>query len=222
MLIVSASNVSTTGTNSKSLQVSKTLKARLEGLRASGAAAAAEIGDILVADLRDYAFNFCVMCQECAAGKGCVRDGAFNSFMALWNAHDDVVLVVPHYAGIPSKLLCALEKMQETQYLAYCQGKAPARATPKRVMVIAHGGLTENWRDVYVDNLIKPLAAILQSVGCEVVNDAIDGALCFGVKKYLETREPAGVCLAKEDDDEAEREVIEKAAGYFSSRMDRT
>ena len=154
------------------------------------------------------------MCQGCAQDRRCVRDGDFNRFLALWDAHGDIILVVPHYASIPSKLLCAFEKMQEIQYLAYCQGKAGANA--RRVMIIAHGGLTEGYRDAYVNNLIKPLTAIAQSVGCEVVNGKIDSPLCFGVKRYLDSKEPSGSCFAKEDDAEAERDVVEKAVAYFT------
>ncbi len=204
MLIVSASNVSTTRERSKSLTVATALKNGLESLGLAG---------VRVIDLRDYDFGFCVMCQGCAAGDGCVRDPAFNAFHGLWKANDDVILVVPHYASIPSKLLCAFEKLQETHYLAYCQGKGGAPA--KRVMIIAHGGLTENYRDTYVNNLIKPLGGIVQSVGGTVVNDLIDGPLCFGVKRYLDSKEASGECFAKEDDDTEEKRVIESALSYY-------
>ena len=68
MLIISAPNVSTTGTGSKSLSIANAVKAGLENLGA---------GNVRVTDLRDFDLRFCVMCQGCAVAH-CVAPVSLN------------------------------------------------------------------------------------------------------------------------------------------------
>jgi hypothetical protein len=190
MLIISASNVSTTRDKSKSLQVATKIENGLNQINKQ----------IEIIDLRDYQLSFCIMCEKCNANQRCVLDNDFNEIFEKWIKHDQIILVVPHYALIPSKLLCMFEKIQEIYYLNYCSGRQNDQV--KNVMIIAHGGMIENYEDVYVNNIIKPLKGIIENIGSKVENDKIDNALCFGVKKYLSTKDKNSSCYAKEDDEE--------------------
>jgi hypothetical protein len=209
MLIVSASNITTSKENSKSLMVANKIKSGLLTY---------QILDIQVIDLREYRFGFCIMCEKCIANQKCIQDDDFNDFISKWNENKEIIIVVPHYALIPSKLICCFEKIQEMYYLNYCLGKE--NNIKKRVMIIAHGGMTENYIDVYNNNIIKPLSDIVESIGCSVVNNRINEPLCFGVKKYLETKNMNSICFAKEDDKEIENKIIDKVIDYYAQRRD--
>lgn len=192
MLIISASNVSTSREKSKSLQVATKIKNGLNQIK----------NEIEIIDLRDFQLSFCIMCEKCNSIQKCVQDNDFNEIFEKWKKHDQIILVVPHYALIPSKLLCMFEKIQEIYYLNYCSGKQNNQV--KNVMIIAHGGMTENFEDVYMNNIIKPLKGIIESIGSKVENDIISKDLCFGVKKYFDTKDINSLCIAKEDDEEKE------------------
>lgn len=206
MLIISASNIIPSQNNSKSLQTAERIKRGLLEVKNIS---------IEIADLRDYYVSFCIMCEKCALTQKCIQDEDFNLLFDRWNAHDDVILVVPHYALIPSKLLCIFEKIQEMYYLNYCSGKQNNQH--KNVLIIAHGGMTEKYEDVYMSNIIKPLKSIIESIGSTVINDMIKNQLCFGVKKYLDSRDPNSNCYEKLDDEEKENEVIKSVIEYFKN-----
>jgi len=205
MLIVSASNVQPTGSASRSLVLAQ----RFQRL------VTASHPDAAVLDLRDYPLLSCVMCQACAQDGRCVKPDRFNDLFGRLAAEDVLVLIVPHYAVMPSQLAALFEKLQETGYLAYCTGRDAGLRT-KRVAVIAHGGATEGFTQAYRENLLTPIGNMVKAMGWTYVNDAIDMPLLFGVKRYLDTREPYGVCHAKEDDEAGANEVLGTLAGWFA------
>ena len=196
MLIISTSNVQPTGSASRSLVLAQQLRHLV----------AASHPDAAVLDLREYPLSPCVMCQSCAQDGRCVAPDRFNDLFGQIAAEETVVLIVPHYAGIPSQLAALFEKLQENVYLASCTGR-DAGLRAKRVAVVAHGGATEGFAQAYRENLLVPLGNMVKAMGWTYVNDAIDTPLLFGVKRYLDTREAYGVCPAKEDD-EAGADVV--------------
>ncbi|HOE08475.1 MAG TPA: NAD(P)H-dependent oxidoreductase [Treponemataceae bacterium] len=205
MLIISASNVSASGEKSRSLQAAAKIKNRLSSPNRK----------IEIIDLRKYHLSFCVMCEKCLENQKCVQPDDFNTLFDTWNEHNQIILVVPHYALIPSKLLCMFEKIQERYYLNYCSGKQQDIPV-KNVMIIAHGGLIKNYEEVYIKNIINPLKGIIESIGGKVDNDNLDSPLCFGVKEYLNKTDTDSVCYAKIDNVEKENEILEKVIGYYS------
>lgn len=196
MLIISASNVSRSGENSQSLAAAHRIHDLL-----------LEKGrDSLVLDLRRFRIEPCDMCEGCAGDGLCVKDDDFNALNRLWMEHETLVFVCPHYAGIPSKLVAMIEKIQEMSYLGYCQGRKGAKA--RKALVIAHGGMTESFEELYRSNLITPLSNMLKSAGCKVLNEGIPEPLCFGVKAYHEERDQGSCCYRKDDDLERREAII--------------
>jgi len=112
-----------------------------------------------------------------------------------------------------------LEKLQEISYLAYCaKSKNMPLLSGAKAVIVAHGGMTENFEALYKQNLIIPLGNALKGMGMTVLNDAIEQPLCFGVKKYLTVRDKKSVCFAKENDNEEMKHVVgllvEAVKGY--------
>lgn len=191
MLVISASNVAMTGNKAQSLVVANKIGELFEK---KGEAVA-------VVDLRDFGIEFCDMCQGCAKTGRCTKNDDFNRFLGLWQEHEKIVVVCPHYAGIPAKLVAIVEKLQEMSYLGYCLGKSGGHA--KSALILAHGGMTEEYDAPYENNLIKPLASMLRGTGCAIVNEKIEGGpLCFGVKTYRKQTDEYGVCFDKDNDEE--------------------
>jgi multimeric flavodoxin WrbA len=199
MLIISAGNVAPSGERSQSLLVARSMGSLL---RERGL-------DPLIVDLRRYRLEPCDMCEGCASDGSCVKGDDFNALARLWREHGELAIVCPHYAGIPSKLVALIEKVQENSYLASCQGKT--RYPPKKAIVLAHGGMTEDFEKLYEANLITPLSNMLTSAGCKVLNEGMEERLCFGVKAYREERDPCSVCYGKDDDVEGRERVIRLA-----------
>lgn len=175
--IISASNVSTSGKNSVSLKTCELVKLKLMENY--------ENADIEIIDLRDYSFLPCDMCEGCSGTLNCIKDNDFNT---LWNElkkMDGLIIVCPHYAAIPSKLVIIMEKIQELCYLQYCTGsKETFVLKGKKAGIIAHGGMVENYEEIYNENIIKPLTNMLRAIGMNPVNTVSDNALCFGVKGF--------------------------------------
>lgn len=178
--IISASNVSTSGLNSISLRTCGIIKAKLKE----------KYDDISteIVDLRDYSISPCDMCEGCSETRKCIKDNDFN---ALWNkleTIDGFIVVCPHYASIPAKFIIMMEKIQELFYLQYCKGsKEPFLLKGKKAGVIAHGGMLENYENLYRENIIVPLTNMLRAVGMDVVNTREEDPLCFGVKGYAKS-----------------------------------
>lgn len=206
MLIISASNVHPTGGASRSLVLGHRFQCLVT----------ASHPDAAVLDLREYPLQSCVMCQSCATDGRCVKQDRFNDLFDRLVTEDTLVLVVPHYAAIPSQLAALFEKLQEIGYLASCTGR-DAGLRIKRVAVVAHGGATEGFAQAYRENLLTPLGNMVRAMGWTYVNDAIDKPLLFGVKRYLDSREPKGVCHAKEDDEAGAADVLDTLASWFSA-----
>lgn len=191
MFVISASNVAMTGDEAQSLVVARRIG---ELFRGKG-------DEVEILDLREYRIDPCDMCQGCATSGLCTKPDDFNRFLGHWRSHDRIVLVCPHYAGIPAKVVAIVEKLQEMAYLGYCLGK---RGMPgPSVLVVAHGGMTEGYEALYETNLIKPLAAMLKGTGCTIVNESVPGGpLCFGVKGYRKQADRFGVCFDKDNDED--------------------
>lgn len=191
MLVISASNVAMTGEKAQSLGVAKKIG---ELFRKKGET-------VEVIDLRDFRIDFCDMCQGCAGDGRCTKGDDFNRFLESWQRHEKTVVICPHYAGIPAKLVAIVEKLQERGYLGYCLGKSVGAA--KSALIVAHGGMTEDYDALYEKNLIKPLASMLMGTGCSIANEKIAGGpLCFGVKAYRKQADEYGICFDKDNDDE--------------------
>lgn len=197
MLVISASNVAMTKDGAQSLVVARKIG---ELYRKKG-----ETVEVL--DLRDYRIEPCDMCQGCAGSGLCTKADDFNRFLETWKAHDKVVLVCPHYAGIPAKVVAIVEKLQEMAYLGYCLGR---HGTPgPAVLIVAHGGMTEDYDALYEANLIKPLAGMLKGTGCTIANESMTGGpLCFGVKAYRKQPDQFGVCFEKDNDEDRVASVL--------------
>lgn len=197
MLVVSASNVAMTGDKAQSLVVANRIG---ELYRTKGE-------KVEVLDLRNYRIDPCDMCQGCASPGLCTKFDDFNRFLGQWRSHERAVIVCPHYAGIPAKLVAIVEKLQEMAYLGYCLGRQ-GKPGPA-VLIVAHGGMTEDYEALYEANLIKPLSGMLKGTGCVIANESMAGGpLCFGVKAYRKQPDEFGMCFDKDNDEEKVASVL--------------
>jgi multimeric flavodoxin WrbA len=208
MLIISASNVSLSKGSSQSIVMAQRIKDGLARVCQQ---------QISIIDLRDYQIDFCVMCEKCGTTQTCARDDDFNKFHDAWKGNNEIALIIPHYALIPAKLLAVLEKIQEIMYLSSCLGKEITEK--KKAIIIGHGGLTENYVETYEKDLINPMTALLQNMGCEVLNKKTSMPLCLGVKKYLTEKESNGICYKKENDEITSQEIINEAIRVLAVEM---
>lgn len=175
--IISASNVISSGSQSASLEVCKIIKQKIIRKHTDS--------NVSIIDLREYSLVPCNMCEECSQSRECVYDNGFNK---LWNdikSFDEYIIVCPHYAPIPSKLIIMFEKLEEFSYLQYCAGiDKPFELEGKKVGIIAHGGMKEKYESLYYQNIILPLTNVCKSVGMAVINERSSKPLCFGVTGY--------------------------------------
>jgi multimeric flavodoxin WrbA len=206
MLIVSSSNVTRTRDKSQSLETAQFLA---ETLAVSGK-------KVEVADMRRFDLAPCTMCEKCEGNGRCKYDSGFNKLHELMMNHDEYIFVIPHYAGIPAKLVMLCEKLQEMSYLSSCMGKANMIPYPeKKACIIAHGGMTGDYDSLYTDNLLVPMGNILRSLGMKILNDGRKEPLCFGVKEYSVDKEEGSHCFRKVNDREKQRSVLLAAAEMF-------
>ncbi len=144
--------------------------------------------------LGDYKLINCIFCGKCADGAGCVYDPAFNAVYQKLCKSDAIILVVPFYSVIPSKLTMLIEKINQLYYTAWIeQPQAKFTLSGKKIAVIAHGGsvLRDNPAAAvnYRELLLKPLNYALKSLGLDVVGPGNENArgVIFGVEGYTES-----------------------------------
>lgn len=203
MLIISASNVIRTKENSQSYTAAKDILSLCSN---------AGIKSELI-DLRNYSITGCTMCEGCISQWECSQNDDFNKIYGLFSQHNEFVIVLPHYAGIPSKVIAIVEKLQEFSYLQYCTQHNDINSfKDKSICIIAHGGLTEDYEKIYTENIIIPMSNILKGIGFNVINDQISTPLCFGVKEYFQEKEPGSACFRKDDDIQKRNEIVRIAA----------
>lgn len=177
--ILSASQYSGSGDACASLRAACALKEELE--RRDGAR------PVRIFDLRHYGVASCVMCADCAVQPRCSRDAPFNDLLDGLRGFDDLALVVPHYAGVPSRLAVVMEKLQEMFWLRYCRSADTREVlAAARVGIIVHGGQVEGFEEQYRQNLLAPLTAAWRGLGLRVLNDRAPAPVCFGVLGYEE------------------------------------
>lgn len=123
--------------------------------------------------LVDLELHPCTMCGACLhSDLHHCPDTGFNTVLDAMVANDAIVLVVPHYAGIPAKLVIALEKLQELTFLLAenaCQHESPLVGKP--CGIVAHGGMVEepDVLEYYRKNLLGPLRQAVGGIGMKVV-----------------------------------------------------
>ena len=142
--------------------------------------------------LVDYKLSNCIFCGQCQKDERCVYDEDFNQIYQKVKESDRVILVVPFYSVIPSKLIVIMEKVNQLYYTAWLKNPDTTFAfRGKKIAVIAHGGSVLHGNPdvvkVYRSLLLKPLNYSLTSFGFDVVGldeDIVKGAL-FGVEGYI-------------------------------------
>jgi multimeric flavodoxin WrbA len=175
--IISASNVFASGENSISIKAGEMLKQKLQDKNSDA--------NVSIIDLRQYSLTPCRMCEKCGRTQKCVNDPDFNKLWDQMKYLDEYVIICPHYAPIPSKLIIMLEKIEEMSYVGYCSGrdeKFPLEG--KRVFIIAHGGMTRKYETLYSQNILQPLTNVFKTLGMNVMNEKGFKPICFGVKGF--------------------------------------
>lgn len=141
--------------------------------------------------LIDYELSNCIFCGRCLEEGQCIYDDAFNRIYQEMQESDMLVLVVPFYSVVPSKLTMIMEKINQIYYTAWLKNPDQTFSlSGKRAAIIVHGGsiLQDNPQAeiAYQDLLIKPLNYSLASFGLDVAgldSDGIKGVV-FGVEGY--------------------------------------
>lgn len=143
--------------------------------------------DVKVIPLVDHELRPCTMCGECFTADRCVYDDEYNAIYQEMAHSDGVVIVVPHYAPLPAKLMILFEKLQERVFLLSFNnqsGRFPLQGRP--AAVIAHGGMNEDGKvlEYYDKALLEPVAGALRSCGMEIVDGGKDWprGVAFGIK----------------------------------------
>lgn len=182
--IISGSNVRSSGKGSISLKTGEMLKDRLNSIKSDC--------DINLVDLRDYKLTPCGMCEGCAETQLCSEDKDFNKLYEIIKQADELLFICPHYAPIPSKLVIMFEKLEEMSYLGFCSGKDSAHPTKgKKAGIIAHGGMTEGYDQLYNENILTPLTNVMESIGMKVINKMGKQPICFGVADFEKSKNKA-------------------------------
>jgi multimeric flavodoxin WrbA len=159
--------------------------------------------------LIDYELTPCRMCAACLGSGLCCRDEAFNQVNARMQAADAVLMVVPHYAPFPSKVMMLLEKLQEMAFLNYCRDntyRAPLAGKP--LAVVGHGGQTEEAVPYFLKAIVEPLANAFDGVGMRVIGSGADSprGAAFGIHS-LRMPEAGVFCEIEHDWDGVRRRL---------------
>jgi multimeric flavodoxin WrbA len=149
-----------------------------------------------VLPLIDYEMKSCRMCGSCLPDLCCPRDAAFNRVFTKMRLADGLLVVVPHYAPLPSKLMILLEKMEEMAYLGWCADEQNFRfpLAGRPVAVIGHGGQSApEALDYYQKALVEPVANAFASCGMKVVSAGEDApyGVSFGIQSL--TKNPDSI-----------------------------
>jgi multimeric flavodoxin WrbA len=148
---------------------------------------------ILTETLRlcDYKLVNCIFCGRCSDQGRCAYDPGFNAVYQKLCESDAILLVVPFYSVIPSKLTMLMEKINQLYYTTWIERpQAKFTLAGKPIAVIAHGGsvLRDNPAAAvnYAELLLKPLNYSLKSLGLDVVGPGNENArgVFFGVEGY--------------------------------------
>ena len=173
----------------------------------------AEDADTQTICLSGYNFENCTFCGCCAQGRGCIHDQVFNDFYRHILESDSLVMVVPFYSIVPSRVSMFMEKLNQFYYTAWLRDpKTENPMSGKKVAVIAHGGTNlENstlTASLYRDLLLQPLNYSFRSLGFQVVGagEETPGGVVFGVEGYA--RDPSSIFPAMVHDWEKVRRTI--------------
>jgi len=185
---ISAANIEVARNHSASVRTCQLAGAILE-FECPGAS-------VEVVPLIDYDMKPCRMCGECVEKMLCTRDAAFNRVFKKMQSAQGLLVVVPHYAPLPSKLMILLEKMQEIAYLGWCADEKnfrfPLAGVP--LAVIGHGGQTgAEALEYYQRALVEPVARAFAGCGLSVVSggDGMPYGVSFGIQSL--TKRPDSI-----------------------------
>lgn len=180
---ISASNVKITGHGSISKKVCELIAEHIQSHY--GAAA-----DVQILSLTDYEVQPCWACGECKDSGRCIRDEAFNEIYGRLQTADGIFVVSPHYAMVPAKMVIISEKLEQIPFMQYLktQPTSYGEVCPlfkKPVGLIAHGGNSTGYEEMYQKSVLDPLAHVFLTCGAEVVSmdDTRPTGVVFGVQK---------------------------------------
>jgi len=139
-----------------------------------------------IVSLLDAELKPCIMCGACYPSWQCSYDADYNCLLQEMISADALIVVVPHYAPIPSKLSIVLEKIQEMCFIQMCTDKTAFFLKNKIAVIVAHGGSPKEYIEAYKDTLITPIYSALKGVGINVlkINDEWPKGIAFGVTGF--------------------------------------
>lgn len=158
--------------------------------------------------LLDFSFTPCIFCGKCVENSKCAYDEEFNAIYSKIENSDGIIVVVPHYAIIPTKLTMMMEKLNQIYYTAWIRDpNAKFALAGKRVAIIGHGGSDERSFAHYQEYLIKPLNYLFGSLQFQVIGieDQTPKGVVFGVTGMNETEESIFPDMVHDWDDIEER-----------------
>jgi len=141
--------------------------------------------------LVDHQLINCKFCGKCVNIGQCIYDDGFNAIYEKIRSCDRLILVVPFYSVVPSKLTMVMEKMNQIYYSSWLKNPEQEYCLKgKKVAIIAHGGsnLEEypEGRKIYQELLINSLNYSLGSLGFDIIRldkSGVNGEV-FGVEGY--------------------------------------
>lgn len=167
---------------------------------------------IEIIPLIDYEMKPCRMCGKCLETQRCTRDDAFNQVFEKMIAADGVIVVVPHYAPLPSKLMILFEKMEEIAFLNWCANANYRFPLHQKLSgVIGHGGQqgTDEVLAYYQRTLVEPVSMALSSVSMRVIGAGAQApnGVTFGIRS-IDKREDSIFVDIQHDWDEVRRRIV--------------
>lgn len=183
---ISAANIEVARNHSASVRTCQLAGAILQ--------AACPGAEVEIVPLLDYDLKPCRMCGQCIDQLLCPRDPAFNQVFQKMQSAQGLLVVVPHYAPLPSKLMMLLEKMEEMAYLGWCADEHNFRfpLSGRPIAVIGHGGQPDGEATGYYQKaLVEPVASAFASCSLRVVSagESAPHGVSFGIQSLTK---PAG------------------------------
>lgn len=185
ILCIAASNVRKARENSSSTKIGEMVKEMI----------LAEVpqAEVQIMPLLDYDLKPCEMCGGCYHANKCVMDDDFNEIYTAFESTDGIIIVTPHYALAPAKLVMLLEKIQERGYFAWIT-KEPERFTlaGKPLAVIGHGGSSQNFENLYRRNLLDGVGGAFEATGFRIIGAGEEwkNGVIFGIQKFTSSNDP--------------------------------
>jgi len=141
-----------------------------------------------IIELKKYNFEPCTGCGKCFFSNRCIIEDDFNLIYGKIIENELIIIVSPHYAPIPAKLVALLEKMEQITFLKWGKDNTyKSEVYGKCALIISHGG-GELWAlDSYKKMVNDTIANALDTIQIKVIplNEEWKTGISIPIKKAV-------------------------------------